>query len=261
MSEFNWGEFYKYDEESPTCLRFKVSRGNREAGSIAGIGRPEDRYYRLNSKYGETLVHRIIWRILKGEIPSGFVIDHIDGNTFNNKITNLRLVTLKGNAENRKLNINTSTGVKGVLFVGGINARWRATWKKEGHKRSKSFSVLKFGYERAKRLAIAYRAFVINLLNDSGSLYTEVFKEEYSKLLENNLNSYNKRPKRMESCSGVYYEEGNSPRWRATWSSERNKIQSKSFSVSKFGYEKARELALECRKLNIAEIKDRWCKI
>ena len=47
-------------------------------------------------------VHRIIWEMLKGNIPDGYVIDHIDGNRCNNRIENLRLATPSQNVANSK---------------------------------------------------------------------------------------------------------------------------------------------------------------
>lgn len=39
-------------------------------------------------------VHRLVYKTYKGEVPEGMVIDHIDGNTKNNSIENLRCVTV-----------------------------------------------------------------------------------------------------------------------------------------------------------------------
>lgn len=45
-------------------------------------------------------VHRLVYRTYKGDIPVGMVIDHIDGNTRNNNIDNLRCVTISENCRN-----------------------------------------------------------------------------------------------------------------------------------------------------------------
>jgi len=37
--------------------------------------------------------HRWVWMNLKGEIPNGLDVHHIDGNKDNNKIDNLQLIT------------------------------------------------------------------------------------------------------------------------------------------------------------------------
>jgi hypothetical protein len=42
-------------------------------------------------------VHRLVWQTFKGEIPKGFEIDHIDGDTSNNKLENLQLLAPRDN--------------------------------------------------------------------------------------------------------------------------------------------------------------------
>lgn len=49
------------------------------------------------------LVHRILWVLYhKKNIPENMFIDHIDGNTSNNSIDNLRLTDNRGNCQNKK---------------------------------------------------------------------------------------------------------------------------------------------------------------
>lgn len=45
-------------------------------------------------------VHRLVYMAFKGLIPEGMTIDHIDGNTKNNNISNLRCVSLSENCQN-----------------------------------------------------------------------------------------------------------------------------------------------------------------
>jgi hypothetical protein len=43
-------------------------------------------------------------------------IDHIDGNKFNNKLSNLRAVSHQVNSKNKKIRNDNSTGVAGVCW-------------------------------------------------------------------------------------------------------------------------------------------------
>lgn len=77
---------------------------------------------KVGGKY--LLNHRVIY--LLSNKKTGPVIDHIDGNTLNNKPENLRLCTLSGNMQNCKTNIVNTSGRKGVYFHNGIG-KWTAS--------------------------------------------------------------------------------------------------------------------------------------
>jgi len=85
---------YAYNEESPSCLINKKT--GRHLGCVGNHG-----YYQVKTvKFGLKLAHRVIWEIINGEIPEGMVIDHIDRNRKNNKLSNLRLVDSADNSWN-----------------------------------------------------------------------------------------------------------------------------------------------------------------
>ena len=60
-------------------------------------------YYqiRLYDESGELgklkYVHRVVWETFRGEIPDGLEIDHMDGDTSNNSLANLQVLTRKQN--------------------------------------------------------------------------------------------------------------------------------------------------------------------
>jgi hypothetical protein len=56
-----------------------------------------------------------IHRIVMGN-PDGMQVDHINGDTMDNRKENLRICTRQQNACNRKLNKNSASGVKGVTW-------------------------------------------------------------------------------------------------------------------------------------------------
>lgn len=72
-------------------------------------------------------MHRFIWETVNGPIPEGLRIDHINGDTLDNKLENLRVVTPRGNSHNRKDQREGRTSSKhvGVSWLKSSN-KWRA---------------------------------------------------------------------------------------------------------------------------------------
>ena len=60
--------------------------------------------------------HRIIWLMQTGKDPGCDIIDHIDGNYYNNKFNNLRLATPHQNLCNQKKRVDNTSGLKGVSW-------------------------------------------------------------------------------------------------------------------------------------------------
>lgn len=97
------GEFFWSDTQTPAF------RGKR-AGSF-----DKDGYILLTLKYKKFRAHRVAWMFKYGEWPVG-VIDHIDGNPANNRISNLRDVSASVNSQNQvSAGRVTSTGLLGAF--------------------------------------------------------------------------------------------------------------------------------------------------
>lgn len=149
---------YKYDENSYSCLSY--INGNNTAGTSKRypgdpVGRKTKRgYFRVYNGEDNCLVfaHRVVWFLCHGEDPGEFVIDHIDGNPSNNKISNLRKVTLQQNSRNRKPSTNSKLGILGVSYhaTGMYGASWRDM---SGRRHRKCFSSKKLGHDVALTLA------------------------------------------------------------------------------------------------------------
>lgn len=88
---------------------------SRRTNDVAGYIRDDD-YIVVNLHGKNYLSHRIIWELFNGEIPSGYVIDHIDGNPGNNNINNLRLASISENLSN---SVCRGSLPKGVTFTKG----------------------------------------------------------------------------------------------------------------------------------------------
>ena len=104
---------------------FKIDDGNLvrikdigkrvKTGDVVGLEKKG--YLRFNSKGKSYSVHNVIWMIHNQlDIPSGMVVDHIDGNPLNNRPENLRLATIMQNSYNSKLYTSNTSGYKGVSF-------------------------------------------------------------------------------------------------------------------------------------------------
>ena len=178
-------EVFYYDETSPSGLRWKVDRLKNKgaklfsAGDVAGNKRFMEngtpRCWILKFQGVPHVVHRIVWVLLNGSLDPDLVIDHLDGNAFNNNITNLKPKTHADNARNRGYN-KTQTGVIGVTkrIAPGNIINFRASWKDaNGKEQCRNFSTRKYGYEEAFRLACEVRENKIKELRALGFDYTD----------------------------------------------------------------------------------------
>lgn len=78
---------------------------------------------RISGKGESFGLHRYIMNAQKGQI-----IDHINGNTLDNRKANLRACTRSGNQANRKLGANNTSDVKGVSWEKRMKC-WKAKVK------------------------------------------------------------------------------------------------------------------------------------
>ena len=95
-------ELFEISESSPSGLVWKVRSGRwgrYPVGSVAGSlgGKPNKRYWAVNTKSGCFAVHRIVYLLAIGSICPVKVINHIDGDSTNNKISNLEQVSQSHN--------------------------------------------------------------------------------------------------------------------------------------------------------------------
>lgn len=167
-------EYFEYDESSRSCLRIKYS--GVQVGSIDTDLR-NGAYKRWRVSWpgkGLQLAHRIVWILFHGSIEYDQYIDHIDGNALNNRIDNLRIVTQSMNNRNTAMKSNNKSGKTGVFLKTNSDGRclWTAMWYDAGQRRTKSFSVNKYGFDAARSLASAYRDEKIIELNSSGNGYS-----------------------------------------------------------------------------------------
>ncbi len=94
----------KYDRDTGIAKWIGGQWGGQEIGSILK-DKPGNQprpllcgCYGRDGKFHQYRLHRLIWILVNGDIPSGMIIDHRDGNCRNNRLSNLRLCTSQQNA-------------------------------------------------------------------------------------------------------------------------------------------------------------------
>lgn len=113
MNQERLKELVHYDPETGVFTRtssYYKSRVGKEIGTMDTRG-----YIVMSIMRKTQLAHRLAWLYVYGCFPSSH-LDHINGDTTDNRISNLREATSKQNQENRKLQKNNKTGYRGVIF-------------------------------------------------------------------------------------------------------------------------------------------------
>ena len=88
-----------YDPETGV-ITYKVSRGSRSAGSVAGSIKGSTGYRVILFQRQGYLAHRVAWFLAHNEQPD--IIDHINHDPLDNRLCNLRNVSTSANQLNRR---------------------------------------------------------------------------------------------------------------------------------------------------------------
>jgi hypothetical protein len=137
---------FLYDPETGVIVWLKPTSNRAKAGERAGtIG--AHGYYRIGFQKSEHMAHRVAWALHHGHWPNG-VIDHMDGNPANNRIANLRDVSMKINMQNRRT--ATRGSLSGLLgaHLHKATGLWHAVIKTSG-------KVTSLGYHKTPEEAHA----------------------------------------------------------------------------------------------------------
>jgi len=110
LSQDRIRELFDYDSETGIVTRKKTITYNAKQGKIVGCVSKNRLVVRVDGKM--YLLHRLIWLHVYGRLPT--FIDHINRNPLDNRLCNLREVTLKQNSENKAKQKNNKSGLKGV---------------------------------------------------------------------------------------------------------------------------------------------------
>ena len=122
MIDFN--KYFTYHSDG--FVTWKIDLGKKvKAGSKAGTHHKKSGYWYVTVDQTKYKLHRVIYAMHHGYLPD--MVDHIDNDSLNNRIENLRPATKQSNAWNSKLRSDNKTGVKGVTRT--ANGRYRARVK------------------------------------------------------------------------------------------------------------------------------------
>ena len=112
-------ELFAYKDGS---LYWRVKpRNQKQVGNKAGRANARG-YIQIGFAGKNYYAHRLIFTMMNGYVPK--CVDHINGNTLDNRIENLRNATLTQNQYNSKTPVNNTSGVKGVYWS-KVAGKWQ----------------------------------------------------------------------------------------------------------------------------------------
>tara|TARA_R110000851_G_C13102500_1_gene568957 strand:- start:30975 stop:31535 length:561 start_codon:yes stop_codon:yes gene_type:complete len=126
-----WRELVDYCP-STGALRWKVKVSQRQIGQRADTRGSSRGYRQVVYRGRKYLAHRIIFALINGEGPRGYV-DHINGNPSDNRAWNLRGCEQWQNSLNGAMRSDNTTKFKGVsAVISGGTTQYRAAIKNHG---------------------------------------------------------------------------------------------------------------------------------
>lgn len=176
----DWDFYFQLSEDSPSGLLWKNSAKPKRNGKVAGCKNfnsrtKEPHMWRVNCQGKSWAVHRIIFIMLYGQLTDNLIIDHMDGNPFNNSISNLRVCHQVSNTQNRRKSSKNSTGFTGCSITSNGQGRTYVTAfvRYKNKQISERFNIEDLGYDKALEKAIEARKRLITELNKLGAAYTQ----------------------------------------------------------------------------------------
>lgn len=109
-------EIFRYEGGNLLWKIAITGRSRVTVGGIAGSLDKSSNYFRVDILGVKYQLHRLIWIYHNGSIPDYTTIDHIDQDTHNNAILNLRLASRSLQRDNSKIRTDNTTGIKGISW-------------------------------------------------------------------------------------------------------------------------------------------------
>lgn len=144
-------DLFHHDPETGV-LTWRVKRGCRAMGMTAGCLSPNGRW--VVSVQGKLQYrYRVGWIHYYGSMPDA-EIDHVNGDSSDDRITNLRLATRKQNCENLGIRVDNSSGVRNVVWDKD-REMWKAQVRSNGRTKSKRFELFTDAVIHAENLRLS----------------------------------------------------------------------------------------------------------
>ncbi len=117
ISQSELKELFDYRDDGVLVRKVATSGPSGAVGTVVGsftrdTTRPGKGYMVTKIRGKHYCVHRLIWLWHHGEMPE--CVDHVDRDTRNNRVENLRSASSVENMANRKMFSNNTSGCKGV---------------------------------------------------------------------------------------------------------------------------------------------------
>jgi len=110
---------FSYNEETGDLIWIGHFATGSKAGTLVKKRGYQSPYIKVTINRLDFKAHRLAWCLYhKQDIPENHVIDHINGDSTDNSIVNLRLATCHQNSMNSVIPKCSTTGVKGVCKSG-----------------------------------------------------------------------------------------------------------------------------------------------
>lgn len=165
LSMVNNRKYYDYYETTNETIVIKIV--TKRFGVVEVIIDEDDLEIAINQKisiskdshaktfYAKTMYGGLHRLIMNATEPNE-IVDHRNRNGLDNRRSNLRITTTSINNRNSNLRTDSTSGFRGVTLEKG--KRYKAEWyENDGSKRSKSFSIAKYGKKIAFELAKQHR--------------------------------------------------------------------------------------------------------
>lgn len=135
VAEAEWREipdFPEYEVSTEGQIR------NKKSGTLRVLDLNSRGYYRIRvqrkGEYHRLMVHRCVAKAFIPNPDNKKIIDHIDGNPRNNKLSNLRWTTHSENMLNQKIRTNKQHSKYKNVVKQGKKFRWKITINSVIHK-------------------------------------------------------------------------------------------------------------------------------